>query len=97
MVRHIPLSFRFLRPVLALEREGGLHDLTRVVLDIDVDGLLVIAARCVIEAEHLTVERIAVVGQEHRTVVHPQLNLPLGLAALYLARDLLIQRGLLEL
>ena len=62
LVRHIPLSFRFLRPVLALEREGGLRP----------DPCCPrhrrrwsAGHRCAMcnRAEHLTVERIAVVGR----------------------------------
>lgn len=56
-----------------------MYYLSHVVLDIDVDGLLVIAAGGVIKAEREALQRIAVVGKKYRSVVHPQLSLTVGL------------------
>lgn len=72
---HLHLLF-FL--VLVVEVEGQLYDLPEVVLDVDVDGLLVGRSGGVVEAEHLAFERIAVVGQEYRAVVHTERSLAVG-------------------
>ena len=66
----------FLRFIV--EVEGELHDLPEVVLDVDVDGLLVGRCGGVVKSEHLAFERIAVVGQEHRTVAMRSVPLPSG-------------------
>lgn len=65
--------------VLVIEAERQLGALAEVVLDVDVDGLLIRRGGGVVEPEHLPFERVAVVGQEHRTVVHAQLTFAVGL------------------
>ena len=58
--------------VFIVEVERKLHASPEIVLDVNVDGLLIGRCGGIVEAEHLAVERIAVVGQEHRAVVHAE-------------------------
>lgn len=52
--------------------------------DIDVNSLLVGRCRCVVEPECFFLQRVQVIGQEHRTVIHFQLSFAVRLEIAYL-------------
>ena len=78
-MRSVFLILLFFLFVLVVEIESQLYDLPEIVLDVDVDGLLVGRSGGVVETEHLAFERIAVVGQEYRAVVHAERSFAVGL------------------
>ena len=66
------MSVLFIVTVI-IERERKLLHLSEAVDDINVYRLLVCRCRGVVEPECLFLQRVKVIGQEHRAVVHFQL------------------------
>lgn len=73
-----------------VERERDLLHLPEAVDDIDVNRLLVGRCRCIVEPEGLFLQRVQVVGQEYRAVVHFQLSLSVRLEIAYLVGGRLV-------
>lgn len=76
--------------VVIIERERKLLHLPEAVDDINVNRLLVGRCRCVVEPEILFFQRVQVVGQEHRAIVHFQLPLAVRLEIAYLVGGRLV-------
>lgn len=74
----------FLLICAIIERERNLLHLSEAVDDIDVNRLLVGRCRCVVEPERFFFQRVQVIGQEHRTVIHFQLSFTVRLEIAYL-------------
>lgn len=70
--------------LIIIERERNLLHLPEVVDDIDVNRLLVGRCRCVVEPERFFLQRVKVIGQEHRTVIHFQFSFAVRLEIAYL-------------
>ena len=77
-------------PAVIVERERDLLHLPEAVDDINVNRLLVGRCRCVVEPEGLFLQRVQVIGQEHRAVVHFQLSLSVRLEIAYLVGGRLV-------
>ena len=76
--------------IVIIERERNLLHLPEVVDDIDVNRLLVGRCRCIVEPEGLFLQRVQVVGQERRAVVHFQLSFTVRLEIAYLVGGRLV-------
>lgn len=74
----------FFFATVIVERERNLLYLPETVDDIDVNRLLVGRCRCVVEPERFFLQRVQVIGQEHRTVIHFQLSFTVRLEIAYL-------------
>ena len=83
------LKVRFF-PAVIVERERDLLHLPETVDDINVNRLLVGRCRCIVEPEGLFLQRVQVVGEEHRAVVHFQPALPVRLEIAYLVGGRLV-------
>lgn len=69
---------------IIIERERNLLHLPEVVDDIDDNRLLVYRCRSVVEPERFILQRVQVIGQEHRTIIHFQLSFTVRLELAYL-------------
>lgn len=58
--------------------------------DIDVNRLLVGRCRCVVEPECFFLQRVQVIGQKHRAVIHFQLSFAVWLEIAYLVGRMLV-------
>lgn len=76
--------------VVIVKRERKLLHLPEAVDDINVNRLLAGRCRCVVEPEGLFFQRVQVVGQEHRAVIHFQLSLAVRLEIAYLVGGRLV-------
>ena len=76
--------------IVIVKRERKLLHLPEAVNDIDVNRLLVGRCRGVVEPEGLFFQRVQVVGQEHRAVVHFQLAFAVRLEITYLVGGRLV-------
>ena len=74
----------FLLICAIIERERNLLHLPEAVDDIDVNRLLVCRCRCVVEPERFFLQRVQIIGEEHRTVIHFQLSFAVRLEIAYL-------------
>mgnify|MGYP001753038495 CR=1 FL=1 len=74
----------FILITIIIERERNLLHLPKAVDDIDVNRLLVGRCRGVVEPERFFLQRVKVIGQEHRTVIHFQLSFTVRLEIAYL-------------
>ena len=73
-----------------IERERKLLHLPEAVDDINVYRLLVCRCRGVVEPECFILQRVKVIGQEHRAVIHFQLSFAVRLEIPYLIGSRLI-------
>ena len=80
----------FILIAITIERERDLLHLPETVDDININRLLVDRCRCVVEPEGLFFQRVQVVGQEHRAVVHFQLSFAVRLEIAYLVGGRLV-------
>ena len=80
----------FLLICAIIERERNLLHLSEAVDDINVNRLLVGRCRCVVEPEGLFFQRVQVVGEEHRAIVHFQPALAVRLEIAYLVGGRLV-------
>ena len=76
--------------IVIVERERDLLHLPEAVDDINVNRLLVGRCRGVVEPEGLFFQRVQVVGQEHRAVIHFQLPFAVRLEIAYLVGGRLV-------
>lgn len=80
----------FILITIIIERERNLLHLPEAVDDIDVNRLLVGRCRCIVEPECFFLQRVQVIGQEHRAVIHFQLSLAVRLEIAYLVGGRLV-------
>ena len=76
--------------IVIVKRERKLLHLPEAVDDINVNRLLVGRCRGVVKPEGLFFQRVQVVGQEHRAIVHFQLSLAVRLEIAYLVGGRLV-------
>lgn len=76
--------------VVIIERERKLPHLPEAVDNINVNRLLVCRYRCVVEPELFFLQRVQVIGQEHRAVIHFQLPFAVQLKVPYLIGSRLV-------
>ena len=79
----IPKDLFFLAAVI-VKRERKLLHLPEAVDNINVNRLLVCRCRGVVEPERFFLQRVQVIGQEHRAVIHFQLPFAVRLEIAYL-------------
>ena len=80
----------FILITIIIERKRNLLHLPEVVDDIDANRLLVGRCRGVVEPERFFLQRVKVIGQEHRAVIHFQLPFAVRLEVPYLIGSRLI-------
>ena len=85
----IPKDLFFLAAVI-VKRERKLLHLPEAVDDINVNRLLVGRCRGVVEPERFFLQRVEVIGQEHRAVIHFQLPFAVRLEIPYLIGSRLV-------
>lgn len=85
----IPKDLFFLAAVI-VKRERKLLHLPEAVDNINVNRLLVCRCRGVVEPERFFLQRVKVIGQEHRAVIHFQLPFAVRLEVPYLIGSRLV-------
>jgi len=85
----IPKDLFFLAIVI-IERERKLLHLPEAVDDINVYRLLVCRCRSIVEPERFFLQRVKVIGQKHRAVIHFQLPFAVRLEIPYLIGSRLV-------
>lgn len=77
-------EFNLFIAIIIVERKRNLLHLPEAVDDTGVNRMLVGRCRCVVEPERFFLQRVQVIGQEHRTVIHFQLTFAVRLEIAYL-------------